>query len=923
MAIALSGSLILSGSITVSGSIISTGTISMSGSIASASYAANADLLDGLDSTVFTLTSSFAAQTASFTAFTASINSFSASILAQTASLNSFSSSVLTFTGSAATRLGALEAATGSLYSYTSSLNNQTASFATTGSNTFIGTQTITGSVLQSGSFTSTGTLTAQTLVIQTITSSVVYSSGSNIFGNAIGNTQTFTGSVLVTGSLTISTGGNVSAPTIFGSTIACSPIGCFATSCATSFIGGTMSGTTIYGSTAVCSPVGKFTTCLDLGGALTGTSATFSDRVFSSKVINSATISNSPADASFLLYAPTTTNYYGGIIGWAEGNIAASISSYDDGSGGALGLSFATGNNASISERLKISSTGASTFSSTIAGTTIYGSTAVCSPVGLFSGCVGIGTITPNTYLQIVGNISTTTGLQDAQFLTITNSNATANNYSAIMFKDSDGNNSAGLGVQQISHITNEADIVLSPRLANGDITERIRIKGNGNVGIGTASPSYALEICSNVADWASRIYNSNGAGNGLLVRTNNICTNTTAFGVYNGTQYTMAVLGSGAATFSSTITGTTIYGSTAVCSPVGKFTSCIDAGSGTFTGGVSIGTTNTTGKVSIQQTINDSGLYFFNCSSGTRFMFNHYCGSGINSLIIQEFDACNAFCRNIMTMASGGNVGIGTASPQAKLHVSCTANFGAILKVSDITTESTGILALGDGGTSTINVGVWRAAANSMSSYGNWLNLGGYDGILFSVCATGIGSQAERMRIRNDGGVLIGKCTTSVAGSGLQLLPNGETYFTIVNNINTLHVYDTTNSAYRFYVGGNGGISNYQANNINLSDERTKKDIITLESYWDKFKAIKIVKFKYKDQTHDDFNIGVIAQQVESIAPEFVDVDGFGETPEDGIPYKTIYTSDLHHATIAVLQEAMTKIETLEAKVTALENK
>ena len=53
--------------------------------------------------------------------------------------------------------------------------------------------------------------------------------------------------------------------------------ISCFSTSCAASFIGGTMSGTTIYGSTAVCSPVGKFTTCLDLGGALTGTSATFS----------------------------------------------------------------------------------------------------------------------------------------------------------------------------------------------------------------------------------------------------------------------------------------------------------------------------------------------------------------------------------------------------------------------------------------------------------------------------------------------------------------------------------------------------------------------------------------------------------------------------------------------------------------------
>ena len=43
---------------------------------------------------------------------------------------------------------------------------------------------------------------------------------------------------------------------------------------------------------------------------------------------------------------------------------------------------------------------------------------------------------------------------------------------------------------------------------------------------------------------------------------------------------------------------------------------------------------------------------------------------------------------------------------------------------------------------------------------------------------------------------------------------------------------------------------------------------------------------------------------------------MDGFGKIPEDGIPYKTIYTADLHHATIKVLQEAMAKIETLETE-------
>jgi hypothetical protein len=124
------------------------------------------------------------------------------------------------------------------------------------------------------------------------------------------------------------------------------------------------------------------------------------------------------------------------------------------------------------------------------------------------------------------------------------------------------------------------------------------------------------------------------------------------------------------------------------------------------------------------------------------------------------------------------------------------------------------------------------------------------------------------------------------------------------------------------RFGARSNGGIANYQANDVNLSDERVKRDISPLGSMWDKFKALEIVTFKYKDQTHTNDNIGVIAQQVESVAPEFVDNEGFGETPEGEEPLKTIFTTDLYHAAIKALQEAMTRIETLEAKVQQLEN-
>jgi hypothetical protein len=57
--------------------------------------------------------------------------------------------------------------------------------------------------------FTVAGTLTAQTINVQTVSSSVVYSSGSNRFGNDLTNTQSITGSASITGSLQVN-GSNV-----------------------------------------------------------------------------------------------------------------------------------------------------------------------------------------------------------------------------------------------------------------------------------------------------------------------------------------------------------------------------------------------------------------------------------------------------------------------------------------------------------------------------------------------------------------------------------------------------------------------------------------------------------------------------------------------------------------------------------------
>lgn len=72
--------------------------------------------------------------------------------------------------------------------------------------NLFLGNQTIVGDI-NAVNQTVTGTLTAQKIVVQTITSSRDYVTGSTIFGSEVNlNTHEFTGSVTITGSLTSNT---------------------------------------------------------------------------------------------------------------------------------------------------------------------------------------------------------------------------------------------------------------------------------------------------------------------------------------------------------------------------------------------------------------------------------------------------------------------------------------------------------------------------------------------------------------------------------------------------------------------------------------------------------------------------------------------------------------------------------------------
>lgn len=110
------------------------------------------------------------------------------------------------------------------------------------------------------------------------------------------------------------------------------------------------------------------------------------------------------------------------------------------------------------------------------------------------------------------------------------------------------------------------------------------------------------------------------------------------------------------------------------------------------------------------------------------------------------------------------------------------------------------------------------------------------------------------------------------------------------------------------------NGGISNYSANNTNMSDVREKKNIELAGSYLDKICAIPVKTFLFNDQTDSYLNLGVIAQDVEAVAPELVTESNWGteETPKIR---KTIYETDLKYALMKAIQELAAKVAKLEA--------
>ena len=127
---------------------------------------------------------------------------------------------------------------------------------------------------------------------------------------------------------------------------------------------------------------------------------------------------------------------------------------------------------------------------------------------------------------------------------------------------------------------------------------------------------------------------------------------------------------------------------------------------------------------------------------------------------------------------------------------------------------------------------------------------------------------------------------------------------------------------STLRAEIRSNGGLANYSANDVNLSDRREKTNFAPAKSYLDTICAIPVQTFNYIDQSEDDpgLTLGVVAQDVQAVAPELVMESNWG-TEDNPKMRLSIYQTDLQYALMKCIQELKAEVDSLKAQLNGRE--
>ena len=560
-------------------------------------------------------------------------------------------------------------------------------------------------------------------------------------------------------------------------------------------------------------------------------------------------------------------------------------------------------------------------------------------------SGKIGVGSSSDP------GNIGSRFWIETSTDTWVTNSTTGSGNLTGIHFRNSNANGEA--------RILNNTGGALT--FYRSSISEAMRITSAGLVGIGTSSPISPLSVAATTNHVARFTTTDTGVSNNILIQ--------------NGSSYGGGVIGS---VSSSGTVGTDVWGLGTTDAYNADFTPVLNW---TASGRVGIGTTpSQTFQVlsptevagGFERTNADTRVYVYG-GVATANLGSDYTGQ------IGWTGTSNNYPFAIKTVGSerlrvdtSGRLLVGTSSARSNF----TLGTPTVQFETATSTFNQGLSIINNGGTvgydPTLTLGVTRGTAVGSNtaipsagyglgridfagadgttlltgariagvSDGGWGTNDGPSALVFSTTADGASSPTERMRITSGGYlkasntgsylgstsayhefssdaaniVLVAKSTSTGAGATAveAQLPSGASG----------KLYTGYASSLVYQVLASGNVQNANNSYGSTSDLKLKENIVDASSQWSDIKALQVRKYNFKEgQTHTQ--IGLIAQEVELVSPGLV-----SESPDRdkdgndlGTVTKSVNYSVLYMKAVKALQEAMERIETLEAKVAALE--